>query len=114
MFKWVVYTTLTMVAALIFFLIGALAIVRGAEAQSTVCVPPGDMRAFLFKQHRETLRSRMVTQGGTIYELYASPKGSWTMTFYHPTGLLCAGVSGTGYEENPPMMMPPPPKEAES
>ena len=115
MFKWTVYSLLTTVAALIFFLIGMLAILGVARAQSErVCIPVGDMRKMLFDQYRETLRVRMVTERGTIFEIYTSPEGSWTMTYYHPTGLLCGSGSGTGYEENPPIMMLPPPKEAES
>ena len=115
MFKWTVYSLLTTVAALIFFLIGMLAVLRAADAQSGfVCMPQSDMRAFLFNDFRETLRVRLVNQRGIIHELYASPDGSWTMTYYHASGLLCTGSTGKGYEDNPPMMMPPPPKEAES
>lgn len=77
------------------FLLAALLLASPAAAEP-FCLPPAEMRAFLFREFQETLVSGDINNEPlALVEIYASPAGTWTLTTRDIPGPACMLMAGT-------------------
>lgn len=101
----------------------ALVLLAGcASAQATpeapegpVCMGRDQAVAVLEGKHGETRRATMLSNDGTIIEIFANGTGTWTVLRTAPSGLSCVLEIGEGFFDAPATTpaAPPPAKPAE-
>ena len=71
---------------------------------SIMCVPRAFIVDSLKANYDEVLVSRGLSTNGTMIEVMAGPKGSWTMLFTRPDGVSCMVLTGEAWQavEPPP------------
>ena len=86
----------------------AAGIVLAALCTPTQAQAPCERRAkivsVLLQQFDETQVGSGITPNGQLLELFASPKGSWTVLLSHPAGQSCMIATGENWhalEERP-------------
>ena len=78
-----------------------------ATASATVCMERKIMVEYLQKEHDEVSVSYGLLMDGLLFEILASPKGTWTVLLSHSAGKSCIYASGVDWS-NPPKLVPEP------
>lgn len=79
----------------------ALAFIILAQATPTVtCLPVAHMTAWLAESHGEAMIGAGF-DGSAIVSVYASPKGSWTITQTDAEGVSCIATFGEAWSAAP-------------
>jgi hypothetical protein len=81
-------------------ILAALAFAPAVAAQA-VCGSHKSVSENLEKAYTETPVSMGITTSGGIVEVYASPKGSWTLVVTQPNGVSCLIAAGQDWESLP-------------
>lgn len=63
-------------------------------AASAACIPTAQLHTHLAEQYHEARVAAGLTEQGAIFELWASPEGTWTALVTRPDGLSCMIGSG--------------------
>src|SRR3546814_879242 len=75
----------------------SLAIFSSPALAEPVCGPRDVIVKALEKEFHETAIFRGLSMDGRImYEVYASPEGTWTVVLSNPTGTACVREAGQG------------------
>ena len=81
-------------------LIGWNALPWTAQAQM-VCGKRSDMVAGLEKNYSEAPVSIGLASNGSVIEIFASPKQTWTIVMTRPDGQSCVLMAGESWEDLP-------------
>ena len=81
----------------------AAGIVLAALCTPTRAQAPCERRAkivnVLLQQFEETQVGSGITPNGQLLELFASPKGTWTLLLSHPSGRSCMIATGEDWHQ---------------
>ena len=90
----------TAILSALFLIIFSSLLAPAALAQP-VCGAHRAVSENLKKSYAEAPVSMGVTTGGGVIEVYASPKGTWTLVITQPNGMSCRIAAGQNWEELP-------------
>ena len=90
----------TAILSALVLIIGLSFFAPAASAQP-VCGTHRAVSDNLKKSYAEAPVSMGVTAGGGVIEVYASPKGTWTLVITQPNGTSCLIAAGKDWEELP-------------
>jgi|TARA_Y100000294_G_scaffold152322_1_gene150553 hypothetical protein len=90
----------TAILSALVLIIGSSFFVPAASAQP-VCSTHRTVSDSLKKSYAEAPVSMGVTAGGGVIEVYASPKGTWTLVITQPNGTSCLIAAGQGWKNLP-------------
>ena len=93
--------TIVLVAIAFICMVGATIV--SASAQTT-CGSHDKMVAHIATHFSEARVSMGLTGSGHVLEVFASPKGTWTILVTRPNGRTCATASGEGWEMLPEVL----------
>ncbi len=62
------------------------------------CGPHAEVEALLAGQYHETPRVLGLTAQGALFELLASPDGTWTVLIVNADGVACVAAVGDNFE----------------
>ena len=80
------------------------AVLFAAPAAAAHCLPREQLVARLTDVHSKQQVGIGVGPGGlTVYELWLSESGTWTIVFTRPNGITCVAASGNGWVTSPPL-----------
>ncbi len=96
---------ITEVALSTFVLTLAAILFAPAAAAKPVCGSHQSVSEKLKKSYTEAPISMGVTSAGAIVEVFASPKGSWTLVVTRPNGMSCLIAAGQDWETLPQQKM---------
>ena len=94
----------TAILSALVLIIGSSLFAPAASAQP-VCGSHGTVSDKLKESYAEAPVSMGVTLGGGVIEVYASPKGTWTLVITQPNGVSCLIAAGQDWEELPKQEM---------
>lgn len=79
-------------------LAGLLLVPTLGRASPTQCSAHDTVAAELARQFSEQPHAIGLAQDATVMELYASDKGTWTLTVTLPNGMTCLVAAGDNFE----------------
>lgn len=71
-----------------------------ATAQ-TVCAERAELASRLESRYTEFPRSLGLASNGTVFEVFTSRKGTWSLLVTHPDGRSCLVAAGEAWENLP-------------
>ena len=77
----------------------ALAALSTPTRAQAPCEQRAKIVSALLQQFEEVPVGAGITPNGQLLELFASPKGSWTMLLSHPSGRSCMIATGEDWHE---------------
>ncbi len=72
-----------------------------ATAQA-VCAERAELASRLENRYTEFPRALGLASNGTVFELFTSRKGTWSLLVSHPNGRSCLVATGEAWESRPP------------
>lgn len=79
-----------------------------ADAQSqSQCAPRTDVVKVLAAKYQESPRVVGLINEKAMMEIYASPKGTWTMVVTNEKGVSCVLADGEAWDERPAVALGP-------
>ncbi len=81
---------------------GLLLLPTLGHAAPSQCSNHDTMAAELARQFSEQTHAMGLAQDATVMELYASDKGTWTLTVTLPNGMTCLVAAGDNFESITP------------
>ncbi len=90
----------TVILSTLILIAGSFAHPPAAWAQP-VCGSHQSISENLKKSYTEAPVSMGLTSGGGVIEVFASPKGTWTLIITQPNGMSCLIAAGHDWEELP-------------
>tara|TARA_S200002703_G_scaffold17685_1_gene14481 strand:- start:627 stop:914 length:288 start_codon:yes stop_codon:yes gene_type:complete len=79
-------------------LVALFVFAAGSAHAQMPCVKYDDVVKRLNEMHQEKKVAHGLTMLGSLYEVYASDSGSWTMISVTPRGVACPVGSGQGWQ----------------
>jgi hypothetical protein len=81
--------------------VGVLTLISAPSAAQSLCGDRERIASSLDSQYSEKPVSYGLTENGGIFEIFVSPRGSWTILVTIPGGKSCYLASGEGWETLP-------------
>jgi len=85
----------------LFLLTVATAFGATPAAAQMFCGERTEIVRYLEKNHAETLNAAGIVANGQLLEVFASPRGTWTIVVTNPNGTTCVIAAGDAWEQVP-------------
>jgi hypothetical protein len=79
----------------------ALGFFPAAAHAEAVCGKRTDFVGVMAKKYNETPKSVGIAAGGSLFEIYTSPEGTFTVLISKPGGISCVVAAGNSFENVP-------------
>tara|TARA_Y100000588_G_C13975802_1_gene804980 strand:+ start:257 stop:565 length:309 start_codon:yes stop_codon:yes gene_type:complete len=80
-------------------IVGLTALFAGPAQAQMICGPRSDIVEKLTTQYEEHQAAMGLASNGTLFEVFSSKAGSWTIMVSEPGGKTCLVATGEGWQK---------------